>query len=97
MAINASEKHASDVRTKLLNLKSALETSLRQIDECVKVEQTGQMVLLKIVGDTFEFVGIYKDGEGIWKDGKWSDEEEPEWDLCLPIPKPETVPEFQGF
>lgn len=90
MAINSAEKHAADSRTKLLNLKSRLETALREIDDCVEVRQTGQMVMLKKDGDTFKCVGI-------WKEETWPDEEEPEWDLCLPIPDPSSVPEFQGF
>lgn len=90
MSINKSEKHAADARTKLLNIKSRLETALREIEDCVEVEQTGQMVLLKKDKDTFKCVSI-------WKEDTWPEDNELEWDLCLPIPDPKTVPEFQGW
>lgn len=90
LAINESEKKAAVARTKMLNLKSTLETALREIENAVRVEYTGWMLLLK------------KHAEKGWEclaivNADNPPEDEPEWDLCLPIPEPASIPEFSGW
>jgi len=57
----------------------------------VGVEYTGSFVMLKKDGDSYKCLGVYNPDID-------AEENEPEgWDLCLPIPDPETVSEFGGF
>ena len=90
LAINESEKKAAVARTKMLNLKSALETALRDIEQAVAVKYTGWMLLLKKHPTKgWECLAVVNQDT--------PPEDEPEWDLCLPIPDPATIPEFSGW
>jgi hypothetical protein len=54
------------------------------------VKYTGWYSLIKKTNTGFESLGVFNPDI--------SDlETEPEWDLCLPIPDPETVDEFAGW
>jgi len=90
MSTDFSVKRADKARSEVLRMRRLLQVSLDTPDDCGEIKYTGQMVLLKKLGESFEFVGIW-DGEN-FQDGI-----EPEWDICLPIPVIETIPEFEGW
>lgn len=90
LAINQSEKKAACARTELLRVKSSLEVALRDIDQTVEVEYTGFFALLKRHPTKgWECLAVVNQDS--------LPENEPEWDLCLPIPDPLTIPEFSGW
>jgi len=91
-SVNQSQKKAAEARTKLLQLKDKLETATREIEECIRVEYTGWMALMK-KHPTEGWVCLAV----VNQDGPPEDQDEPEWDLCLPIPDPSTIPEFSGW
>jgi len=90
LSINESEKKAAFARTKMQDIKSMLERGLREIDQAIEVEYTGWMLLLKKHPTKgWECLAIVNQDS--------PPEHEPEWDLCLPIPDPTTIPEFSGW
>ena len=89
LSINAAEKKAADARTKLLNLKSTLQTAINEIETSLEVSYTKWMILLKKTAEGWECLAIV--------DQDNPPEEEIHWDLSLPIPDPQTVPEFDGW
>jgi len=91
LSINASEKKAAEARTALMQIKSTLETALRKIDNAVEIKYTGWMILLKAHPEKgWECISIVHQNNP-------PEDPEPEWDLCLPIPDPTTIPEFAGW
>lgn len=90
LSTNESEKKAAKARTELMQLKSSLTAALRKIEDAVTIEYTGWMALLKKLPDgRWECLAIVNQDS--------PPEDEPEWDLCMPIPEPSTVPEFSGW
>lgn len=89
MDVNKAMKSEAVHRNRLLDIKAELTRIANRIEDSVKVEYTGEFVLLKRKGETWECVGIFN--PDTW------DGEELEWDQCLPIPKTETMPEFSGW
>lgn len=90
LSINESEKKAAKARTELMQVKSYLKNALARIEDAVEVEYTGWMMLLKkLPSGGWECLAIVNQDS--------PPEDEPEWDLCLPIPEPSTVPEFSGW
>jgi len=85
-------KSEATMRSTLMKMKARLQAELDNLDEAAKIEYTGWYVLLKRDGDKFEVLGLFNPDE--------FDEErdtEPEWDFAVPIPNPDTYPEFQGW
>ena len=80
------EKVRSQVKTTISNLNNSLST----IAEALETSYTDYSILLKKDVGGWKSVGII-DMNDIPED---LDEE---WDLILPIPNPETIPEFSGF
>lgn len=88
--IQKTIKQEAITRTLLMKLKSKLLEQCDLIEESQKVEYTGWYVLLKKKADGYECLGIVNP----FQQSKMPTYE---WDLSLPIPKPETMPEFQGW
>ena len=91
MAVNGAMKREADMRSTLETVKIRMQSMAAEIADSVKVQSTGWFVLLRKLDDGWESLGVMNPD-------RLSDEEiEVEWDLCLPIPDPQTVPEFQGW
>ena len=90
LTVNESEKKAAKSRTKLLQLKQTLTAAINEIEEAVQIKYTGWMLLLKkLPSGGWECLDIVNQDN--------PPEAGPEWDLCLPIPDPQTIPEFSGW
>ena len=89
MDVNRALKRDADSRLKLSQIKQQLDRMSREIEDSVRVEYTGEFVLLKRNGDSWTCLGIFN--PDTWEG------DEPEWDQCLPIPKVETIPDFAGW
>jgi len=77
----------------MATLKGRCKSMIEQIEEYEQREYSGKWVLLTGKGDNdWEFVAIIDPD-----DEKWCDEELPPFTLIMPIPKPDTVPEWDGF
>jgi hypothetical protein len=61
-----------------------------EIEQDAKVQYTGWFVLLKETEGGFESLGVFNPDIS-------ESETEPEWDLCLPIPEPESFRDFMGW
>ena len=90
VAINADQKRVDELRRQLCNIKHKLLRATGDIEECLERKYTGWFVFLQFDAERqrWDCVGTY------------NEDELPEdliWDLCLPIPDPESVPEFTGF
>lgn len=86
LTLNRSLKKNDLLKTQLSVLKSRLQRAIDEIDRTNQVEYTDYLIFLK--EDPWEVIAILNS----------ESEDLPEsWDLCLPIPKPESVPEFDGF
>lgn len=78
------------------NLKKRMMTFKKRVIEVCNTfdeslpEYTGWFVLLRKHEQGWEFLGFYNPDAA--EDGT-----EPEWDLALPIPEPETIEEFSGW
>lgn len=87
--INDLYKREQFMRDKLSYTISQLKGALSDLQESEKIKYSGWSVLLKKKGRGFECVGIVDPD---------SDDNIPEdFDIVLPIPKSETLPEFNGF
>jgi hypothetical protein len=60
------------------------------IEQDAKVKYTGWYVLLIKTESGFESIGVFNPDVS-------EPETEPEWDLCLPIPEPESFRDFMGW
>lgn len=78
---------------KISNLKKRLERMAGEIDNIPNYKSSGWFILLgkdPAEESGFKFLGFFNPTV--------TDEfKEPEWDICLPIPVPETMKEFQGW
>lgn len=98
-AIQAALRIKQDhmLRHRLEKVRGAVQTTIAglqgqmaKIDQALTVEYTGHFALLK------------RDGDG-WKclacadSNKLPSDLPEDFDLCLPIPKPETLPEWEGW
>ena len=90
MDVNMAMKRDDENRRTLNIVKMGMRELIDRIEESVEIEYTGSFVLLKRDGEGWAFVMIFDPQT-------FDDMTEPEWDLCLPIPKPETVSEFHGW
>lgn len=79
------------IRRSLQSHMANINTEIEQISQALEVEYTPYCAILK------------KKPEGGWEciaivDNRDLPYDMPEeWDLCMPIPKPETMPEFEGW
>jgi len=85
-------KREAETRSVLLSVKRSLEKELERIRESVKVEYSGWYVLLAKDGDGFRFLSLFNPDTF-----DEATETEPEWEFAIPIPTPDTYPEFQGW
>ena len=91
MDVNKAKKAEAEALHTLACVKRELVQALDKVEQNLKVEYTGEFVLLKQKENgRFESLGTFSPCID-------DPEAEPEWDLCIPIPKPETYPEFQGW
>lgn len=67
------------------------------MEQDTKLEYTGWFVLLKKKGKKWECLGIYNPDIATEEEEKALEKPEMEWDICLPIPAPETIKEFEGW
>ena len=88
---------AHSMSQKTLNLKQRINkfreklmVMCNEIEQDAKVQYTGWFVLLKKTEGGFESLGVFN--PVISETGT-----EPEWNLCLPIPEPESFREFMGW
>ena len=92
----ACQKNAT-LRTQLERLRAELSitsTNLKrnvsEITEALDVEYTGFYVILKKIETGWKCLQIVESGN-------LPDDMEEEWDLVLPIPTPETIPDHSGW
>lgn len=90
MSLNKAARQASRDRSQLMRTKSILENQLKNIEDSVSVEYTDWMAFFKKKDEGFEFLGFWNERSD---DGLVPEN----WDFCLPMPKPETLTEFNGF
>ena len=73
----------------LRKLKDRLESELACIDEIERRDMTPYVALFERDGLGFKCIGVFNPD---------TDDNIPEeWVLCIPIPNPENLPEFEGF
>lgn len=86
-AIHKADNLMSQMNRYQKRIKQATDTF-----EIKTLDYTGWFVLLKRapIDCGFEFVGIFNPDQS-------SEGEEPEWDYALPIPTPDSIPEFMGW
>ena len=87
-AINGSAKAEAVMRTRLLMARDRLQAICDDIENACRIEYTGWFAMLRRDGDDWTCVGCINPDNEV---------DLPEFDLMMPIPKPETVPEFDGF
>lgn len=78
------------LRGKVQSHISEMQRTIEQIDQALTVEYTGHFALFKKEGDSWKCVACADSNklpEGLTED----------FDLCLPIPNPETMPEWEGW
>lgn len=86
--LSVLKKRVSTFRKRLMDLCDSLEENLPKY--------TGWFVFLKRVEkpsaleSEWECVGFYNPNVS-------EEDEEPVWDLCIPIPEPESIEEFEGW
>ena len=89
----ATVAHNDILRQQLMTLKKEAQRFIEHIEDYQARKYTGEYVLLA------------KNNKGKWTclgiidpdDERWESEELPPFTLILPIPEPETMPEFDGF
>jgi len=79
-----------DTRRQYLDHAHQMQNLADQLGEAVKIKYTGFMALMKQTETGWECLRIV-DTRNL------PDEIEDEWDVSLPIPEPESMPEFQGW
>ena len=81
------------LKGQMAHLKSLCRRLIEQVEHYEQRRHTGWYVLLaRGADDEWSCVGIIDPD-----DEKWATEELPAFDLIMPIPEPETMPEFGGF
>ena len=92
-----SLKQNAALRDRLEKVRSRLQSHIsevkREVDEisaALRVEYTGWMALIKCTDGKWTCVGCVKINDV-------DDDTPDDFDLALPIPKPETLPEFNGW
>ena len=89
--INEIQKRENEKAYKLSNVRRKLEDIIENIDVIAERKYTGWHVLLKNIDNKWVCLGVVN------PDTTPENEIPEEWDLCMPIPDPATIPEFQGF
>ena len=84
-----AELTAANLKNRMTTLKSTLEAAVADIEVELGVRYTGNYVFLRRAVDRWESVGIF--------DPDTWDGEIPEWEVCLPIPVPETIKDWSGW
>jgi hypothetical protein len=79
-----------DTRRQYLDHAEKMQKLADQLGEAVEIKYTGFMALMKKTGTGWECLRIV-DTRNL------PDEIEDEWDVSLPIPEPESMPEFVGW
>jgi hypothetical protein len=78
------------LKRRINQFKKRLMDFCGSLEEDSQVKYTGWYVLLKKNGDSFKSLGVFNPDIS-------EPETEPEWDLCLPIPEPDSFHEFMGW
>lgn len=78
------------LKRRISQFKKRLMDFCNSIEQDSKVEYTGWYVLLMKTEGGFESLGVFNPDIS-------EPDIEPEWDLCLPIPEPESFHEFMGW
>ena len=91
MILSAEAKRNDYLRDACNKVNYLMKQASEIIEESNRIEYSGDVVLLKRNGETWESLGVFNPKT------MYEDDEPLGWDLCLPIPKIETVREFQGF
>ena len=89
MVAYQSKHEHENLKKRVMSFKKQLMRFCDTLDESLP-EYTGWFVLLKKDGDGWKFLGFYNPDTA-------EENTEPEWTIALPIPKPESVEEFQGW
>lgn len=82
-------KKESESNSLMHRIKWRLESELEAIKEFQAIQPSGWYALIKFKDGAPQCLGVFNPDK--------DDQPEPEWDLSISIPKPETVPEFQGW
>ena len=89
----ALDEENRNIKGQMAHLKSLCKRLIEQVEDYERREQTGFYVLLtRGAEDEWSCVGIIDPN-----DEKWDTDELPAFDLIMPIPEPETIPEWDGF
>ena len=86
----AAEQELSYLRSHVNSYRKRLMDFCDSIEQEAQLEYTGWFVLVKKEGDAWKCVGTYNPNVS-------EEDEEPDWDICLPIPTLETINKFQGW
>lgn len=78
------------VRTRLVIHVENVDREIEKLDEALRIEQTGYCVLLKQTDKGWTCVAVVNSLRP-------PDDVPEDFDLCLPIPKPESMPEWEGW
>ena len=84
------KKRVNYFRQRLMDLCDAVEQD-------AKLEYTGWYVLLKKEKEGWKCLGTFNPDTCSEAEVKDLENPEMEWDICLPIPTPETIKEFEGW
>ena len=94
MDVMQSRRAEERMRDKLLTAAREMARHVENLKSATKEEYTG-------------WIGLFRETDGRWECvatvdtnnlPDWGDtEEEPQWDMAVPIPKPGTVSEFSGW
>lgn len=86
------EQESLHLKTRVNSFRKRLMDFCDSIEQDAKLEYTGWYVLLKKKEDGWECLGTFNSNTA-----SDLEESEPEWDICIPIPKPEFLGEFEGW
>lgn len=89
LSITRAMRGEQNAASKLSRLKERLLSMVDEIKESQSPVDSGYYALFKRKDKGFECIGIVNPD--------LQDEIAEEWDLCIPIPEPSSVPEFQGW
>ena len=79
------------VRSRLETHVSTLQSEIRELGKAVRIEYTGWFALFKKQADGKWICLAVVDGNDL------PDDMPDEWDVCMPIPKTGSLPEFEGW
>ncbi len=88
---HALRSRLETTRANMTNLIRAVQLEIRKIDDSLKIEYTGWTILLKAT-ETKGWTCV-----GIVDTNNLPDDIPEDFDLALPIPDPETLPDFNGW